>query len=146
MKNAAQELFAQGFNCSQAVFGARADELGVPRKTALQIASGFGAGMGRKQETCGAVTGAGMVLGMKFGHTAADDKTGRERVYAQVLALHDRFTAVHGSTSCRVLLGCDLTTAEGQQAMKDHELMKTVCLKCVGTAHDLVSEILKENP
>ena len=146
MRNTAQELFAQGFNCSQAVFGARAEELRLTKETAFQVASGFGAGMGRKQETCGAVTGAGMVLGMKFGHTSAEDKVGKEQVYARVLALHDRFAAVHGSTNCRQLLGCDLTTPEGQKAMKDHDLMNTVCLECVGTAHDLVTEILKENP
>lgn len=144
MPNKAGELFTQGFNCSQAVFAAWADELGLGRETALKIASGFGAGMGRRQEVCGAVTGAGMVLGLKFGHSDGADQGGKERVYARVRDLHEAFSKVHGSTSCRQLLGVDMTTEEGRQAMKDRDLMKTICLKCVETAYDLTVQTLQE--
>ena len=46
--------FTQGFNCAQSIIYAFSDDLGIDKDTALKIACGFGAGMGRKQEVCGA--------------------------------------------------------------------------------------------
>jgi C_GCAxxG_C_C family probable redox protein len=92
----AMSRFADGFNCSQAVFAAFADDFGLDGETALKIASGFGGGMGRMAETCGAVTGAMMVLGLKFGSASPDQKA-KELVYAKVKAFADCFKARNGS-------------------------------------------------
>ena len=54
--NEAAACFASGFNCAQALVSTYCGELGFDKKAALQIACGFGAGMGRLQETCGAAT------------------------------------------------------------------------------------------
>lgn len=59
--------FKQGCSRSQAVFSTYAEALEVDRITALKAASGFGGGMGRMAETCGAVTGAFMALGLAYG-------------------------------------------------------------------------------
>ena len=59
------------FNCAQTVFSLFAPDLGIDEKTALKIASGFGGGMACA-ETCGAVTGAYMVIGLKHGHAVSD--------------------------------------------------------------------------
>ena len=68
MNNAerAVELFGQRFMCSQAVFAAFAEELGVSEAQALKIGGCFGAGM-MKSEVCGACTGALMALGARYG-------------------------------------------------------------------------------
>ena len=62
----AVDCFEEGFNCSQAVVSAFAPELGLDRETALRVAAAFGGGMGRTGETCGAVSGALMVIGMQL--------------------------------------------------------------------------------
>ena len=61
------ELFMKGIDCSQVVAGAFAEELGITQEEAYKMAAGFGGGMGIG-ETCGAVVGAMIVLGMKYGH------------------------------------------------------------------------------
>ena len=61
----AVNTFKEGFNCAQAVFSAYCDLFGIDRETALRLSSGFGAGMGRKQEVCGALSGAIMLIGLK---------------------------------------------------------------------------------
>jgi len=63
----AVNIFKEGSNCSQAVISVYAEDFGLSRKMALKIAQVFGAGMGQMAQTCGAVTGAFMVLGLKYG-------------------------------------------------------------------------------
>ena len=70
--------FEEGFNCSQAVFSAWAEELGLDRETALRVATAFGGGMGHRGDTCGAVTGAFMAIGLKHGRLRADDEETRD--------------------------------------------------------------------
>ena len=67
----AQGYFKNGFNCSQAVFTTFAVDLGMSEEMALKVATQFGGGA-RKGEMCGAVSGALMVLGMKYGHCHYD--------------------------------------------------------------------------
>ncbi|MFZ5631777.1 MAG: C-GCAxxG-C-C family protein [Bacillota bacterium] len=60
--------FQEGALCSQALFSTCAVKLGLDRETAMKIATPFGGGMARLGETCGAVTGALMVIGLKYGN------------------------------------------------------------------------------
>ena len=71
-------------NCSLAILSTYAEDLGLDREVALKAAAGFGGGMGRMAGTCGAVTGALMVLGLKHGPVEADDQQGKESVYERV--------------------------------------------------------------
>ena len=65
----AEEMFRSGYVCSQAVFATFSEMLGLDKETALKIANGFGGGIARKQEICGAVSGAIMAIGLKYGKT-----------------------------------------------------------------------------
>ena len=65
--------FPEGFSCSQAILSTYGEEVGLARSLGLKLAAGFGGGMGRMAETCGAVTGAFMVVGLKHGRTKAGD-------------------------------------------------------------------------
>ena len=141
---AAVDVFRSGFNCAQAVFSAHAAVLGVSENDALRIACGFGGGMGRLQETCGAVTGAFMLIGCRYGMTAKDDGAAREKTYARVRQFADRFIQKNTSISCRTLLGCDLQSDEGRKYFKDHDLYETVCVKCVRDAASIVDQMLLE--
>ena len=80
MINNAELSFKNGFNCSQSVFSTFAPELGLDKETALKIADGFGAGMGYSAETCGAVTGAFMAIGLKYGRSKSDDDQAKEKI------------------------------------------------------------------
>ena len=69
----AQELFLQGYNCSQSVFLAFEDLTGLDQSTGARLSSSFGGGMGRLREVCGAVSGAFMVLGLLHGYDDPED-------------------------------------------------------------------------
>jgi C_GCAxxG_C_C family probable redox protein len=133
--------FKQGCSCSQAVVAAYAPFVGLDRETALKIASGFGGGMGRLAETCGAVTGTFMVLGLKYG-SATSDREAKEAVYTRVREFAERFKARHGSLLCRDLLGCDLNTPEGLALAQEKKLSSTVCPPYVETAAKILEEIM----
>ena len=115
---------------------------GLDRETALRVSGAFGGGMGRMGETCGAVTGALMVIGLKYGKTRDDDDDARERTYGLVKEFTDRFRARHKSIICRELLGHDLSTAEGMQAVTEKRLFLTFCPTLVQHASELLDELL----
>jgi C_GCAxxG_C_C family probable redox protein len=132
--------FAEGFSCSQAVFSTYAAESGLDRDTALKIASGFGGGIGGLGQTCGAVSGAIMALGLKHGTTTAD-RAAKETIYAKVRQFTERFQQRNGSLLCRDLLGCDISTAEGRQHARDAGLFQQKCPKLVEDAAEILEQI-----
>ncbi len=134
--------FAEGFSCSQAIFSTYGEELGLSRETALKIAAGFGGGMGRMAETCGAVAGAFMTIGLKYGAINVEDRAAKEKTYELVREFADRFKARHGSIICKELLSCDISTPEGMEVAKEQELFTTLCPKFVIDAAEILEDIL----
>ena len=133
--------FQEGFNCSQAILSAYAGQFGLDEETALKLAAGFGGGMGRMAETCGAVTGAFMVLGLRFGE-ACPDRDAKERIYGRVREFADRFKARNGSLVCRDLLGRDISVPENLQLARETYLFSTNCPKFVRDACEILEELL----
>jgi C_GCAxxG_C_C family probable redox protein len=109
----AVKIFNSGFNCAQAVLAAFCEPLGLDRPTALKVASGFGGGLGAQGEICGALTGAIMALGLKFGSGEAD-AAAKAETYRKTRQLAEEFKLRTGSLYCRDLLGFDLGTPQGQ--------------------------------
>jgi C_GCAxxG_C_C family probable redox protein len=135
--------FADGFNCAQSVLFSFCDDLGLDKEKALKIACGFGAGMGRKEEVCGAVTGGIMVIGAKYGRGENDERKATEIAYAKVRELMDKFSQIHGTYLCRKLLnGCELTTEEGQKIFKENDYLNKVCKPCVKSVVEIVENII----
>ena len=137
------DMFLNDCACSQAILVTYSQRCGLDPKHAMRLAAGFAGGM-RMAETCGAVTGSFMVLGM---HGCGDDCNtgkGRERIYAMVRDFTARFEKKNGSTRCKELLGCDISTAEGMKAAKDRNLFKTRCADMVRCAAEILEEMLKE--
>ena len=132
----AEELFKSGYVCSQAVFAAFSEMLGLDKETALKIANGFGGGIARKQEVCGALSGAIMAIGLKYGKTQADDSISHENTYAKIEDFCKKFIERNQSIKCHEILGCDLVTA------KERGLFSSVCLKCVSDAAEIVERLL----
>jgi C_GCAxxG_C_C family probable redox protein len=139
----ASEKFLEGYNCAQSVFYCFCDDLGFDKNTALKISTGFGGGMGRKEEVCGAVSGGIIVLGMKHGRGEKDGRAATELTYQKTRELMDRFAVEHGTFICRKLLGgCELTTQEGQKYLKENDLLNKVCKPCVESVVQILEKML----
>jgi C_GCAxxG_C_C family probable redox protein len=123
--------FRSGLNCAQAVLTAYSDELNLDQSMAINISSGFGAGMGRLQETCGAVTGSYMVLGIYNGKKYPDNKVKKEVTYSMIQKFTADFKEMNTTSNCKSLLNCDLKTEEGQLFAKENNLFGTICEKCI---------------
>ena len=135
----AVSCFDSGFNCSQAILATYCGEFGFDKKTALQIACGLGAGMGRLQETCGAVSGAYLLIGLKYGQHSKDDASAKEKTYALVREFAKSFKERNKTTNCLELLGVDLTAGDRRTAM---ERVKIVCPKIIQDAAEIIERIL----
>lgn len=133
--------FRQGFNCAQAVLAAYSAELGLDPKTGHRISQAFGGGMCRLAMTCGAVTGALMVIGLRYGKTRAKDNAARDKTYALGREFIRRFQAKHGSLSCRRLLGHDIGTPRGAKLISQENLHEKLCSRYVRDAVRILSRV-----
>ena len=136
--------FEEGFNCSQTVLSTFSPDYGLDQELALKVAGAFGSGMGRMGETCGAVTGAFMVIGLKHGKTRAEDEESKEKTYALLLEFVDKFKSRNDSIICKELLGCDLSTPEGMSYAEENNLASTKCTQYVKDAVEIIEQILGE--
>ncbi len=98
--------------------------------------------MARMSETCGAVTGAFMVIGLKYGKTMPDNDDARETTYGLVNRFVSRFKERNSSIVCRDLLGHDLATEEGRDRVAELNLIVTHCQKFVADAAQILDDIL----
>jgi C_GCAxxG_C_C family probable redox protein len=106
------------------------------------MAAAFGGGIGRSGQTCGAVTGALMVLGMKYGMTEADAQA-KERMYVIAQDFLRQFAQRHGTLLCRDLVNADISTPEGRAVMRERNIHATVCAPLIAEATALLDEMLK---
>ncbi len=138
-------FFRAGCNCAQSVACAFAGRLGVDEKAVLRAAAGLGAGIGREQLTCGAVTGAVIAIGCRWADPANAGAT-KGLVYDKTRQVLRRFEALHGTTGCRELLGVDLNTPEGQKQAREQDLFRVKCEAFVSDACVVVDGMLAEDP
>ena len=135
------ECFGQGFDCSQVVLGECAARLGLDEALAKKIAACFGGGMWYGHE-CGAVTGALMAIGAKYGHSEAGDAEAKNAALAKMNAFRERFCKRQPSCVCKEILGYDLSVPEEMQKIQDEGLLMTRCPKVVQDALSVLEEIL----
>ena len=129
----AAELFGGGYNCAQAVLGAFCDDYGLDADTALRITGGLGSGV-RNAEICGAVSGAVLVIGLKYGHDKALCNTKTEEFTA-------KFKKENGSIVCRDILKCNIATPDGRSKAVGGNLFKTVCIDMVKSAAVILEDL-----
>ena len=141
----AMQLFHQGYNCSQSVFAAFSEELGLDVSTALKLSSSFGAGMGRLREVCGAVTGMFLVAGLKYGYTDPKANSEKTRHYQRIQTLAKKFEQENGSIICRELLGLDVKfDSPKPQARTKEYYKKRPCVELVGQAAQMLEELFEQ--
>lgn len=140
----AVDKFSRGYNCAQSVLYAFSQKLGLDPNVALRMATGFGAGIARRQEVCGAVSGGVLALSCKFGRSDGEPKERTEESYQRIQRLLEVVEAKHGSYLCKRLTdGCDLRTPEGQSRFKNEHMLDTICKPCVRTVVEAVNAELE---
>jgi C_GCAxxG_C_C family probable redox protein len=136
---------AEGFSCAQALLAVYGPELGMDRETALKVAGGFGSGIARMAGTCGAVTGACMVIGLVHGMTKKGDLQQKEFSYAVVQEFAELFKARHKTIVCSELMGVDVSTPEGFIAAKEKNIFRTICPTYIRDAAEILEELLVDS-
>jgi C_GCAxxG_C_C family probable redox protein len=133
--------FREGFNCSQALLSTYGEQFGLDKELAYKIANVFGVGMGMG-EICGAVTGAFMIIGAKYGKSKADDQQSSDRACGIADDFVNEFISRNRSIVCRELLGIDVSTPEGAKIVHEKGLLKILCPKFVQDAAEIIEKIL----
>lgn len=136
------EAYKSGFNCAQSMISAYSDFFDIDRRTALALSCGFGGGMGKLQGTCGAVTGSFMVLGAYSYNEDIDIQLSKDRSVELVREFSKRFKAIHSTTNCKDIIGCDISTDRGMQYAKDNLLFETICEKCIKDSVVIIEDLI----
>lgn len=136
--------YAQGFNCAQSVFSVFSEEFDIDVLTALKIGSAFGGGYAQQGKICGAITGALMILGLKYPRLDPESEEQKERINNLAEDFINEFQQRNNNFSyCRDLLECDVSTPEGRIFAKENNLRKK-CEKYVYDAVEILEEMLFE--
>ena len=129
-------------NCSQSVLSVFCEEFGLDRNLALKVAMGFGGGMGRTGNTCGAVTGAYMVLGLSQRINENNPRESIERTYKLVQEFNQEFEKLHSSIICKELIKYDLNSSEELVEARNKGVFSTVCPNLVSDTVKILETML----
>ena len=140
-KELAMQRFDEGFRCSQAVLEAYAKDYRLDSELARKIATPLAGGSGLGGE-CGAVAGAILVIGLRYGVDDAQDTEGYRLVFEKVKEFADKFKALHGHLDCCRLLGVDVFSADGFKEYQERNFHETHCSKYVHDAVNLLEAVL----
>ena len=142
----AKELFLKGYNCAQAVLCAYSDVTGYDIDISARMASSFGGGMGRMRQTCGAVSGAALVLGIVKGYDDPADYEAKKQHYALVREFADRFKEKNPSINCGELLkmaSLDSKSGGDPEQRSNEYYSKRPCPELVYDAALILDEMLQ---
>ncbi len=139
----ATTTFQNGYNCAQSVFSVFAPETGISENDSLKIACAFGGGMGKQQLTCGAVTGALMVLGLKYGKGIEDSDNKKVDTYKKTKEFCNEFIKINGSINCKELLdGLDMNKPEEYEKIIQQDLFRNRCEKYISDAVKILEKMI----
>ena len=144
MMEKANELFDRGYNCAQSMLYAYGKDLFENGGPVLKVASGFGGGISSMGETCGAVSGSLMALGLHFGPENPADHEQKEKlkeINREFLAI---FEERHGSLKCRDLLGADMSNPDGAKFIRENGVIDKVCPAIIRSASEIMDAIIQK--
>lgn len=131
--------FKKRFNCAQSLLAAYAVDLGMDREMALRIGNAFGGGLGKTGDTCGAVTGALIIIGLKNGAIDVEDNASKDITYMLSKIFIETFRASHHSILCRELMGFDISTTTNPNAC---ERAFSHCPQYIQTAAEILEGLV----
>jgi len=140
---AALASFRNGFNCTQAVFSAFSEDLGLDRASATRLAECFGGKVCNAGMPCGALLGAYLTIGLYVGRSEPDDISAKLRAETLRTKLTDDFISRFGAADCRTLLQYNITDAGGLQAVHSAGTIVN-CADYVAYAAELTDRLLRE--
>lgn len=139
-------LFVEGRNCSQAVFVAFCDVMGLDEELALRLSSSFGGGMGRMREVCGACSAMFMVAGILYGYSSKDDINEKAEHYRRIQHLAEQFKEYYGTINCGELLkGLNVTSSPVPEQRTEQYYKARPCVKFVRSAAEILDEYINAN-
>lgn len=136
----ASQYFDEGFNCAESVSLALSRCVNLPCECIPKIATGFGAGM-RTGSICGAVSGAILAFGLKYGRMNPSETERRDHVNRMVTEFMEKFKREHKTIVCQELLGINPSTEEGKKKYEEENMHKK-CKEYVTTAFQLAQILL----
>ena len=144
-KELAVKYFYDGYNCSQSVVLSFSDILSLDKHTLLTLSSPFGGGISRLRETCGAVSGMCIVIGLLFGYDDISNKQEKIRVYDLTQKLVKKFENRIGAISCRDIMKIDHKHDSPIPSDRNKDFYANrPCANCIGTAAEILEEYLNE--
>lgn len=138
----AADYMKKGYNCAQSVIKAYAGDVGMNEEDAVKMASALGGGIGRTGHICGAVSGAALIIGMKFGSTDNTAKHSRAKAYQKAKELLEKFSAQNKSVLCKDLLEYDISTKEGLKQARESGVFIQKCPLLVSSAAKILEDII----
>lgn len=142
----AEQLFLEGYNCAQAVFGAFSEDVHLPLDIAMKLSSSFGGGMGRLREVCGACSGIFMAAGLLYGYSGPEEGEIKARHYELIRHLADQFRSEQGSIICREILGKRAQIGGTPEKRTQEYYASRPCARCVRCAAAILDEYIKDHP
>jgi C_GCAxxG_C_C family probable redox protein len=136
----ATSLFKEGFNCAQSLLAAYGGDYGMSPDLALKVAAALGGGGGRTGETCGAISGAFMVIGLKYGSPESRNKEAGEKISRLTAEFLKRFRSRNSSLSCRELLGFNIGETDHFNGRVSN-IIAEKCPKFVRDSAEIIEEI-----
>jgi len=133
---AAEKKRCNSHNCAQAILHTYADIAGISEDEAMNIAGAFGGGMGNMEGTCGALVGAGLVLGL-----VNKDKVKSMKQMRQIMSM---FQERNGATQCKLLKGIG-TKVVLRERLRVGERSSGTCPLCVSDAAEFLESQLNES-
>ena len=144
LEKKALDFFNQYYNCAQSVLLTVLEHKGKTFENATQISAGFGGGIAHQGNTCGAVSGAIMALGILEGSNTSNLREHKDNTYELGEKFHEKFRKIHGTTICRDLIGIDITDeAARNEAIQSGHFMNT-CPKFVADAVRIVLDLVPD--
>jgi C_GCAxxG_C_C family probable redox protein len=138
----AAEYMKKGYNCAQSILKAYAGDVGMNEEDAVRLASTLGGGVGRNGQICGAVSGAALIIGMKFGTIKPADFPAKEKANNKTNELLERFRAEHKSISCKELISYDLKNPTELQKARNAGVFIQKCPLFVLSAGMILESII----
>ncbi len=138
------KFFNGGFNCAESSLLSVTESLGIKNDLIPKIATGFGGGFGRTSQICGAVSGAVIAIGIKFGRNDIKDLESKDITYDKVRSFMKKFEDEFKSIVCKDLTGCDLKTIEGIEKYHKENMHSLVCSKLVAFAARKAFEMIHD--
>lgn len=132
--------FRDGYNCAESVLMAMQEVWQMELRP--DIATAFGAGIGRQGSVCGAVTGGIIAINLKYGRMKAEED--KEKSYALALNFYKKLEKEFSSAICYELIECDLTTSQGQKTFKELNLFEKKCVRFVKGAVKILIGLTNE--